>query len=302
MHSPSFRDIRPHSTKRRRSPDGSPSPLEPNAVSNSICAFMVYYEGCLSLLCHQQKRLAVDSESIPSPTASHHAFPGTTSASTSRFSSEDWVKQTDGLTIDGPLLPNVLSGVALGQANEQDRMDESMVRIHKFPPCVFARFFFVGIQTMDSDESASIYRPLLSSPRSVHRPHAPHIQITTSPSINDTPHQQYQPHNQQQSSLLSAPSLHAYPVSPQNNFSTQQNQAPVIRILPATPSDSPTAHQHQIIHNQAPSPITQSSTSPMTISPPNSPAASRKQRLTMGPRSDCEKCIQGVKGHWMHFD
>ncbi|KAH9842401.1 uncharacterized protein C8Q71DRAFT_732706 [Rhodofomes roseus] len=28
----------------------------------------------------------------------------------------------------------------------------------------------------------------------------------------------------------------------------------------------------------------------------------RKQRFTMGPRADCEKCRLGVKGHWMHFD
>lgn len=29
---------------------------------------------------------------------------------------------------------------------------------------------------------------------------------------------------------------------------------------------------------------------------------SRKQRFTMGPRADCEKCRLGVKGHWMHVD
>ncbi|KAH9930907.1 uncharacterized protein B0H18DRAFT_1116613 [Fomitopsis serialis] len=29
---------------------------------------------------------------------------------------------------------------------------------------------------------------------------------------------------------------------------------------------------------------------------------SRRQRFTMGPRADCEKCRLGVKGHWMHFD
>ncbi|KAI0928064.1 hypothetical protein AcW2_004197 [Taiwanofungus camphoratus] len=28
----------------------------------------------------------------------------------------------------------------------------------------------------------------------------------------------------------------------------------------------------------------------------------RKQKFTMGPRADCEKCRMGVKGHWMHFD
>ncbi|KAJ3542817.1 hypothetical protein NM688_g5934 [Phlebia brevispora] len=28
----------------------------------------------------------------------------------------------------------------------------------------------------------------------------------------------------------------------------------------------------------------------------------RKQRFTMGPRADCEKCRLGVPGHWMHID
>ncbi|KAK7689153.1 hypothetical protein QCA50_007844 [Cerrena zonata] len=28
----------------------------------------------------------------------------------------------------------------------------------------------------------------------------------------------------------------------------------------------------------------------------------RKQKVTMGPRADCEKCRLGVKGHWMHFE
>ncbi|KAH8102864.1 hypothetical protein BXZ70DRAFT_926908 [Cristinia sonorae] len=41
---------------------------------------------------------------------------------------------------------------------------------------------------------------------------------------------------------------------------------------------------------------------PRTIPLPVSPVAARKQRFTMGPRADCEKCRSGVKGHWVHLD
>lgn len=48
------------------------------------------------------------------------------------------------------------------------------------------------------------------------------------------------------------------------------------------------------------------SLAPMSISPESSfvqlPQSQRKLRFTMGPRSDCEKCRLGVKGHWMHLD
>lgn len=48
------------------------------------------------------------------------------------------------------------------------------------------------------------------------------------------------------------------------------------------------------------------SPAPMSISPESSfvqlPQSQRKPRFTMGPRSDCEKCRLGVKGHWMHLD
>jgi len=31
------------------------------------------------------------------------------------------------------------------------------------------------------------------------------------------------------------------------------------------------------------------------------PSQPKRQRFTMGPRSDCDKCRAGVKGHWGHF-
>lgn len=36
--------------------------------------------------------------------------------------------------------------------------------------------------------------------------------------------------------------------------------------------------------------------------PAPAPAPKRKQKLTMGPRADCEKCRLGIKGHWMHLE
>lgn len=250
MHSPSFRALRSYSSKRRRSPDTSPCSLERHSKRIS---------------------LAVDSELIPSPTLPPHALSGSNSASTSRFSSEDWVQQADGLTIDSPLSPSVASEAA--HTNRQERMDDVM--------------------TMDS-EDMSTYGPQYSAPRS----HRPHIQITTT-SSHHAPQQQY-PSNNLQSSFLSAPSQLVYSLPPQTAL---QDQAPIICVLPATPSDSPTMLQDQNSRPQAPSPTARSSPiSPMTVSPTNSPITSRKQRFTMGPRSDCEKCRMGVKGHWMHFD
>jgi len=264
MHSPSFRELRSYSAKRRRSPDTSPSPLERHSKRIS---------------------LAVESEFIPSATISQNMLRGSTSASTSRFSSEDWVKQADSLTIDGPLLPSVPSGVAqeVHHVNRQEAMDDVM--------------------TMDSDENMSMYRPQLHVPRSAHRPLAPHIQITTSSATQQSPQEQYNPYSQLQFSLLSAPQQHAYSLPPQTELPIPQGQGPMIRVLPATPSDSPiTTHQDQTTSSQTPLPTSQPS--PMAMSPTNSPSpvANRKQRFTMGPRSDCEKCRLGVKGHWMHFD
>ena len=42
----------------------------------------------------------------------------------------------------------------------------------------------------------------------------------------------------------------------------------------------------------------------ITIQPgtPTSITPSRRPRMTMGPRADCEKCRMKVPGHWMHVD
>ena len=150
------------------------------------------------------------------------------------------------------------------------------------------------MDSMDSDETM-IYRPstLVSrnSQQSPFRPRIPQIHITTTKSTAQlTPRVQYQPHPRHESApntFLAAPSEYTRSLPPQS----EHTQPPMICILPATPGQSPlTPHDHQ------------ASTSPMSISSPSPAVSNRKQRFTMGPRSDCEKCRLGVKGHWMHVD
>ncbi|KAI3610464.1 hypothetical protein WG66_007061 [Moniliophthora roreri] len=72
---------------------------------------------------------------------------------------------------------------------------------------------------------------------------------------------------------------------------------PAINVLPPTPD--------VIVHAGFTRPSSPISDTSMSIS--NSPVTavsspSRRQRFTMGPRADCEKCRLGVKGHSVHLD
>ena len=157
---------------------------------------------------------------------------------------------------------------------------------------------------MDSDETMGIYRPstLVSrnSQRSPPRPRKHHIQITTAnPIAQPTPPVQYQPHPRYESTcntFSATPSDHTHSLPSQS----EHTQPPTICVLPATPRQSPLTPQDQAFH-QAKA-FANSPTSPMSISSPTPTVSNRKQRFTMGPRSDCEKCRLGVKGHWMHVD
>jgi len=66
------------------------------------------------------------------------------------------------------------------------------------------------------------------------------------------------------------------------------------------------AHSADALPEPVSTPPPPPSPAPMSISPESSfaqlPQSQRKPRFTMGPRSDCEKCRLGVKGHWMHLD
>lgn len=229
---------------------------------------------------------------------------GSSSGSTSRYSSEDWVQQADSLTIDSPLIAhsNLAFGVTQNAAMTGGVIsDEPMVRTY-IALTLIGSDFGTRVQTMDSEETVGIYRPstLVSrnSQQSPPRPHVPQIQITTTNSTAQLiPPVQYQPHLQYEStsnSFLAAPSQHTHTLQPQHG------QPPTICVLPATPGQSPLTPHDQASHQGRT--YVNSPTSPMSISSPSSAATSRKQRFTMGPRSDCEKCRLGVKGHWMHVD
>ncbi|OCH95196.1 hypothetical protein OBBRIDRAFT_831047 [Obba rivulosa] len=69
-----------------------------------------------------------------------------------------------------------------------------------------------------------------------------------------------------------------HPNQQQQQQQQQQLQIPAIQVHAATPSP---------IHRDPSASL---------------PAAARRQRLTMGPRADCEKCRMGVKGHYVHVD
>jgi len=70
----------------------------------------------------------------------------------------------------------------------------------------------------------------------------------------------------------------SFQTSAHANHSQQQLQIPAIQVHAATPSP---------VHRDPSASL---------------PASVRRQRFTMGPRADCEKCRMGVKGHWMHVD
>ncbi|KAF9053533.1 hypothetical protein BDZ89DRAFT_1056124 [Hymenopellis radicata] len=75
---------------------------------------------------------------------------------------------------------------------------------------------------------------------------------------------------------------------------------PSIAILPPTPETARLASGSVVARPMTP--LRESSMSMIPDSPTNVFASPRKQRFTMGPRSDCEKCRLGVKGHYSHFD
>jgi hypothetical protein len=115
------------------------------------------------------------------------------------------------------------------------------------------------------------------------------------------------PHiSQTNTSFLQLTTSNSAQYSSQQSSIDQHSSCPVpshlALQLPSIDSNSP-------VGSESTQPITQPSPpTAMSISP-TSPwnantisTSSRKQRFTMGPRADCDKCLLGVKGHWMHLD
>lgn len=150
-----------------------------------------------------------------------------------------------------------------------------------------------GIQTLDSDDHQSADAHDSRPPTPV-----PHIQVT---SVHYASCQTQLQIQDQQSSLLCVPQHSPYSTPP-----NELSHFPTILLHPPTPVE---CHSQDALNSPMAQPPLQYPASPMHISPvsswsasANSPSTHRKQRFTMGPRVDCEKCRLGVKGHWMHFD
>ncbi|GJE98123.1 hypothetical protein PsYK624_143450 [Phanerochaete sordida] len=86
------------------------------------------------------------------------------------------------------------------------------------------------------------------------------------------------------------------PSSSSSAFSHPMSSSPSPHTSHDTPFSSPNIppqvhapSQYSIMHSPQ-------------IQVPSAPAPTRKQRFTMGPRADCEKCRLGVPGHWVHYD
>lgn len=165
---------------------------------------------------------------------------------------------------------------------------------------------FYRVQNMDPDENET---------GNSRRPQLPPLQTpysqmsfaqTPSEQSNAHPsHQNQQQYRQESYFTPTQRSPHSHSTLPAKNALQLHQLCPAdINVVPST---SIPCHDAQF------NPSIQSSSStiggPMsiTISPAPSyanvsPSSSRKQRFTMGPRADCEKCRLGVKGHWMHLD
>ncbi|KAF9466353.1 hypothetical protein BDZ94DRAFT_1319611 [Collybia nuda] len=205
-----------------------------------------------------------DAVTIASPMSAlgHRYINGPwSSPSSSRHPSEDWVRQADELSIDSPVIP--VADPFLGVAVEKQQQDEDM--------------------NMEHDEVVRVDHE--------RRPELPLIQTTEYAQVSYA--QAAFMRRQHENQRFSDPTPPSSSMTP---------GGPMVNILPPTPVPPPPPYQ-----NVEPVPRSSSSVlnSPMAITSPiasyinmNSP---RKQRFTMGPRADCEKCRLGVKGHSVHY-
>lgn len=206
----------------------------------------------------------------------------------SRQASEDWVIQTRDLRIVGDgnspqpeqqraFTPILEGPEPHGCGTENSQMDGDMVRNpycgvdgsdnydHPYLPHLVCS---LDVQSMDSDEPMNSLA-LAAPPNSPAQP-----PLSTPPSSSSST--QFGPSQLSQQNQYLLPTF--LPPNPDNSH-------------PATPFSPPTqeVQEPQDINMHSP-----------RISP--APISTRRQRFTMGPRADCEKCRMGVKGHWVHFD
>ncbi len=199
----------------------------------------------------------------------------------SRQNSEDWVIQTRGLRIFGDgnspqpeqraFTPILEDAEPHGCGAESPQMDGDMVRTRFQGPddsndCDHPHMPYLlcsrNEQAMDSDEPMT--SPALAVP----------------------------PNSPAQMALSTPPSSSSVNLDPSHSLLTTQYFLPCF-VPPTTP------HTLLASCQQTQEPEDVNMHSPRI---PSTPTSTRRQRFTMGPRADCEKCRMGVKGHWIHFD
>ncbi|KAF7968564.1 hypothetical protein HWV62_30103 [Athelia sp. TMB] len=176
--------------------------------------------------------------------------------------SEDWVKKTDGLHIESA---SVVSGDSRHVGD-----DVSM--------------------TMDFEEDSSHNRRQIPLPRANQYQGPSFPDVTTTPSNWHDRFPQHPTNDLQCNIFISA--SHTCDNATLSKNEVHARSIPRINVITATPLDSPQSLQDG---NSYPAPTSSRQVDSMS-------ASARKPRFTMGPRSDCEKCRQGVKGHWAHYD
>ncbi|KAJ6630632.1 hypothetical protein B0H10DRAFT_1982110 [Mycena sp. CBHHK59/15] len=244
MQSPSFRTTRSVSAKRGRSPD---SPCERPAKRLSLA-------------------IGDPLSHVPSQPAFHY-LNSRSSASNSRHSSEDWVQQAGGLSIDSPLFPTLGASIP-----ERISADERML-----------------VDADDLEDASDMSR----------RPYLPPLQTQPDAFMHagasfsyDTPVQERPPDRSSTRSY----SAHGNAPPAGSLF------LPVINILPATPNLLSARTRPSTPIRDASSESSMNISPTVSFANLGSPIIGRKQRFMMGPRANCEKCRLGVKGHSVHLD
>jgi len=145
----------------------------------------------------------------------------------------------------------------------------------------------VGVRGYEREDDMGMDCDLLSNPqvcswpsRTQDRPHTIRIQTMHLPSTQQLP----TPPPEHQSIVLPSPD-HVI-------------QSPQVNARPVAPSETLGRNDSMDSVMLISSPSSQRLSVPATPIPPSA----RKQKFTMGPRGDCEKCRMGLKGHWVHVD
>jgi len=226
----------------------------------------------LTLPCQKRLSLSTDRYSSIFAQSAFHVTNNTWNLGTVQKNPrlcDDWVQQTDSLTIDSPTILDsaVLPPQNTYEPDTSDKFEQSIVCFLVLSQ--FATLFKTSLQVEEIQKT----------------PPASIIHFSSNPSEQSS----------EAHPFLPTPP----PLEPQSMLSSHPHVIP-----PATSPDASVERDLHLNHpnRRIPSPNISAITPLSSWSANMSVANSRRQRFTMGPRRDCEKCRLGVKGHWMHFD